>query len=103
MRLGNVLRDWRTMNRLEQKDVARIIGVAPSTISNLEAGKGVNAETLVKVTTWLWGEVQPAEQAAPQLALTAPAASPHLRGDEMSQDLIDATTIRTPPERAANG
>lgn len=56
MRIGDVLRDWRLMNRFTVREVAKLIGIkSVSTLCRLENGKACDAETLAKIIAWLMG------------------------------------------------
>ena len=56
MRIGEVLRDWRLMNRLTVREVAKLLGIkSASTLCRLENGKACDAETLGKIIAWLMG------------------------------------------------
>jgi transcriptional regulator with XRE-family HTH domain len=52
--IGTVLRDWRTINRLSQREAAEKIGITPSTMSRIEAGKMVDANTVIYLIAWLF-------------------------------------------------
>lgn len=53
MRLGEILRKWRLMMEIEQKVVARDIGISESTLCRIEKGQGCDANNLGKVLRWL--------------------------------------------------
>lgn len=56
MRIGDVLRDWRLMNRFTVRETAKLIGIkSVSTLSRLENGKACDAETLGQIIAWLVG------------------------------------------------
>lgn len=74
MMLGAVLKDWRTMNRLDQKEAAQVIGIEPGTLGNIENGRGVSVETFMRVLGWLAGPDKPVAIPQQQLALAAPQA-----------------------------
>ena len=60
MRIGEVLRDWRLMNRLTVREVAKLIGIkSASTLCRLENGKACDAETLGRIIAWLVGGKRP--------------------------------------------
>ncbi len=53
--LGPVLRDWRIMNRLTERETAARIGVSAATLCRVEACKPVDGRTLSRVLFWLLG------------------------------------------------
>lgn len=56
--IGKVMRLYRRVNDIEQKALADEIGIHPSTLSNVEAGKHTNQETLIRLINWLFGDGQ---------------------------------------------
>lgn len=64
MRLGIILRKWRLMFDLEIKDVAREIGISPSTLTRLEGGGMPDGETLAKVLCFMMAPDAPAKPVA---------------------------------------
>ncbi len=58
-RIGEQVRDLRLRQPVSQAELARLVGVSPRTIQNLEAGNGSSLSTLVGVcralgrTDWL--------------------------------------------------
>lgn len=57
--LSEDLRAKRAEERIEQKDAARQMGIAASSLSRLERGKTCSADTYMSVCSWL--EVDPTE------------------------------------------
>jgi transcriptional regulator with XRE-family HTH domain len=68
--LGRQLRDLRLRQNIDQRQLAEHAGVALNAVKNLEAGKGANLTSLVKVlralgrTDWL-GTLAPAVSISP--------------------------------------
>jgi transcriptional regulator with XRE-family HTH domain len=57
MRLGTILRKWRTVNDYTVREVADKIGIAPSTLVHIEQGKTPpHSETLIALISWLIGD-----------------------------------------------
>jgi len=56
MRLGAVLRKWRTMEERTIRDVAREIGTSSATLLRIEQGKPCDSGTLAAVLMWMIGE-----------------------------------------------
>ena len=56
MRLGEVIRKFRVMSELSQRDLANQIGVNVSTLCRIENGEGMDGKTLAKVLGWLMEE-----------------------------------------------
>lgn len=50
--LGAMVTLYRTVHRRALRDVAADIGVSHATLARLEHGRGVDADTLLKL--WLW-------------------------------------------------
>jgi transcriptional regulator with XRE-family HTH domain len=55
MRLGIVLRKYRAIQELSVRQLAKEIGIAFATLSRLENGMAVDADTLMKILVWLTG------------------------------------------------
>lgn len=53
MRLGKVIADYRHVNRIGVREMAREIGTSHSTLSRIERGLPSDAKTLVKILDWL--------------------------------------------------
>lgn len=56
MRLGRLIADYRFANRLGIREIAKEIGTSPATLCRIEAGEACDAETLVKIMTWVWAD-----------------------------------------------
>ena len=52
--IGLLLKYWREKNQLGVREAARIIGVSHGTISRIERGYKVDAETMLKLINWLF-------------------------------------------------
>lgn len=61
MRLGEVLRSHRHMERLGLRDLAKQIGISATTLSNIERGKTVDQHIFTKLLLWL---ITPQDRAA---------------------------------------
>jgi len=55
-RLGQMLKTWREKNDLTQREMARTLGVLPSTVCRLENGKESDTKTIRRVMLWVFGE-----------------------------------------------
>jgi len=53
MRLGNVLRKWRTMEEKSIRVAAKEIGIGGSALVRIEQGKKPGADILADVLYWL--------------------------------------------------
>lgn len=56
MNLGQVLKDWRYINRLSQQAAGDTIGIPAGVLKQLEEGKDVKGSNLATVLTWLTSE-----------------------------------------------
>ena len=56
MRIGEVLKDWRLMEKLTLREVAPLTGIPVPTLQRIEqnAGKGIDGETMLKLVTFLF-------------------------------------------------
>ena len=52
MRLGELLKNWRTMERLTLKEVSKDIGIPLPTLSRVEHGEAMDGKTLAKILAW---------------------------------------------------
>ena len=57
MRIGEVLKDWRTMQRLTIREASKMIGVPISTLSRIENGMTMDGKCLAKILRWLTTEI----------------------------------------------
>ena len=53
MRLGNIILAWRTLGGISTREAALSMGIGIKTLNRLEHGKGVNAEVLTRIMSWL--------------------------------------------------
>jgi DNA-binding XRE family transcriptional regulator len=53
MRLGEMLRLWRTVRNLDQRTVAKEIGISAATLCRAEQGRSFDATSMAKVIAWL--------------------------------------------------
>lgn len=53
MRIGTIVKKWRLIGELPLKTVAAEIGIRKETLWNIESGKAVDGETLIKLIAWL--------------------------------------------------
>lgn len=56
MKLGEVIRRWRRNSDIGLREAAREIGVSHGTLSRIERGEEMNAQTLAKILMWLLSE-----------------------------------------------
>ena len=54
MRIGKLLKKWRAINELSIREVAEEIGIATATLYNLEAGRAIDSETMLRIVNWLF-------------------------------------------------
>ena len=54
--IGDVLSAWRYKFRLTVRTAAVILGVSPATVSRIERGKPMDAETQLKLIICLFGK-----------------------------------------------
>ena len=53
MRIGPVLRGWRMHREISLRNLAKEIGISASTLSRLETGENVDAQSLSKILIFL--------------------------------------------------
>ena len=53
MKLGEVMRKWRTMEDRGVREVAKEIGMSSSTLCRFEGGKPIDSSTFAKILYWL--------------------------------------------------
>lgn len=56
MRIGEVLERYRHDKRITTRDLGKEIGLSAATISRIENGQEVEAQTLIKLFHWLFCE-----------------------------------------------
>ena len=52
--IGELIKAWRDKYRLGVRSAAKSIGVSAATISRIERGKQIDAETMLKLVNWLF-------------------------------------------------
>ena len=52
-RLGEMFRLYRTVRGLSLREVAPQIGIGAATLMRIETGQGFDADTLLKLWTWM--------------------------------------------------
>jgi transcriptional regulator with XRE-family HTH domain len=52
-RLGEMLRLYRTVRGLTLRETAPHVGISHATLMRIETGQGFDADTLLKLWTWL--------------------------------------------------
>lgn len=52
--IGHVLRKWRIMSELTLKQASEQIGIGPSVLQYVEAGRPPSADTQVQLIRWLF-------------------------------------------------
>lgn len=62
-RLGEMLRVHRTLQNRSLREVAPEIGIGHATLSRIESGKPIDAETLLKLWAWLLAPIGGESQA----------------------------------------
>lgn len=53
MRIALLLKKWRLINEIDVKELATDIGISKATMYRIEAGGGIDGETLMKIFNWL--------------------------------------------------
>jgi transcriptional regulator with XRE-family HTH domain len=53
VRLGLIIKKWRLLNEIGPRELAGEIGIAPATLYRIEAGRALDALTLIKILNWL--------------------------------------------------
>lgn len=53
MRISLLLKKWRLINDIDVKQLSDEIGISKPTLYRIEAGGGVDGETLMKIFNWL--------------------------------------------------
>ncbi len=54
MRIGRILKIYRALEGLEQREVADQIGIGYSTLCRIEKGKSPDAKGMIKIIAWLF-------------------------------------------------
>jgi cytoskeletal protein RodZ len=58
MEIGNVLRDWRLLERMRLADAAQRIGIPLSTLDRIEKGCSIEGRNMVILIQFLFGEAR---------------------------------------------
>ena len=53
MKLGELIRLWRNVERIGIRDLAKEIGVSHATLSRIERGENMDGRSLAKIIHWL--------------------------------------------------
>jgi transcriptional regulator with XRE-family HTH domain len=61
MRLGKIIADYRYMNRLGIREVAKQIGMSPATLCRIENGKPCDSDNMAKLMLWLFASKEQKE------------------------------------------
>ena len=56
MKLGKLLNNYRQINNITVRELAREIGISIATISRLENNKDIYASTMKKIMVWMFDE-----------------------------------------------
>lgn len=57
MRFGELIKNWRIIEKRNLRDVAKEIGIGSSTLCRIENGEMMDGAALVKVLTWATANV----------------------------------------------
>ena len=55
MRIGDLIKNWRTMEKKGQREVAAEIGIGVSTLCRIENGEMMDGAALAKIIAWATG------------------------------------------------
>ena len=55
MRIGNLIKSWRVMEKKGQREVAAEIGIGVSTLCRIENGEMMDGTALAKIISWATG------------------------------------------------
>lgn len=53
--VGELIRDWRAMQRMGVRECAKDIGLSSATLNRIENGGAMDGRTMVKLFVWLFG------------------------------------------------
>lgn len=56
MRIGGVIADYRWVNRIGVRELAKDIGTSSATLCRVERGENCDGETLTKILSWLFAK-----------------------------------------------
>lgn len=62
MRVGHFIRAWREKHDLTVRDAAPLFGVSIATLSRVERGGQIDAETQIKLIVYLFGNATVEQQ-----------------------------------------
>jgi transcriptional regulator with XRE-family HTH domain len=52
MKIGELIKEWRTAKGLNVRAAAKLIGVSHGTLSRIERGEKVDGVTMIKLIIW---------------------------------------------------
>lgn len=91
--IGERIRDRRKALKLRQGDLAELVGVDQSTISDIERGKGFGAEVLMSLSTALRVEPQFVMSGNERTTEGSPGKHSHTRPGKDDRDDVKSETI----------
>lgn len=53
MKIGNLIKSWRTIEQISLRDLAPEIGTSVATLSRVERGELMDGATLAKILIWM--------------------------------------------------
>jgi transcriptional regulator with XRE-family HTH domain len=56
MKIADVVRSWRLLEKMSLRDTAELIGIDRSALYRMESGRPVSASNLAAVVRWLLSE-----------------------------------------------
>jgi predicted transcriptional regulator len=61
-KIGIVIRKYRVTQEIDQKDLAKEIGIKPAVLSRMEGGNDVSQDTVIKIINWLFTDQETASK-----------------------------------------
>lgn len=61
-KIGIVIRKYRVTQEIDQKDLAKEIGIKPAVLSRMEGGNDVSQDTVIKIINWLFTDQETARK-----------------------------------------
>lgn len=58
MKIGLLIRRWRTMTEMNSRDMAEEIGIGLSTLNRIERGLPMDGVALAKILAWLLADAK---------------------------------------------